>query len=254
MTAYSTSRSTTQTLTGTNADQVTLTQRWGAVRITNLHASNWLWVTPNDVVAVAEAVGAIPVPPGVSRVIDAEHVEGARTMIVGVVGNGNQYTVEGLFGSQAEVLSALADEVAEGLQGATSRLALVFYDPASPISLSTTSTTTFVDADATNLAITFTVPASGQVHVRLAAPASATAGQWGQWALKEGATLVTEPAFVTQSALSFKTCEFVISGLTPDAVKTYKWAQRTTGGTIELKIGSSDAAPQGQAIMEVWAA
>lgn len=41
-------------------------------------------------------------------------------MVLGVVGNGNQYTVEGMFGSQAEVLSALADEVAEGLDNATS--------------------------------------------------------------------------------------------------------------------------------------
>lgn len=116
MTAYQANRSTTQTLTGTDADQVTLTQRWGAVRITNLHASNWLWVTPNDTVAVAAAEGAIPVPPNSSRVIDVAHVTSARTMILGIVGNGNQYTIEGMFGSQAEVLAALADEVAEGLQ------------------------------------------------------------------------------------------------------------------------------------------
>lgn len=118
MTAYQANRSTTQTLTGTAADQVTLTQRWGAVRITNLHPSIFLWVSPDSDVAVAEAAGTIPVPPNSSRVIDVAHVTNARTMILGIVGNGNQYTVEGMFGSQAEVLSALADEVAEGLGNA----------------------------------------------------------------------------------------------------------------------------------------
>lgn len=111
MTAYEVNRSTTNTLTSTTADTITLTQLWGSVRVTNQHTSNWLYATPGGETAVAEADGTVAIPPGQSRTFKAERAEGTNTVVVGVVGNGNVYTVEGMQGTLDEALDDLTAEV-----------------------------------------------------------------------------------------------------------------------------------------------
>lgn len=122
MTAYEVNRSTTNTLTSTTADTITLTQLWGSVRVTNQHTSNWLYATPGGETAVAEADGTVAIPPGQSRTFKAERAEGTNTVVVGVVGNGNVYTVEGMQGTLDEALDDLTAEV-DTLANATSDLA-----------------------------------------------------------------------------------------------------------------------------------
>lgn len=111
MTTYEVNRSTTNTLTSTTADTITLTQLWGSVRVTNQHTSNWLYATPGGETAVAEADGTVAIPPGQSRTFKAERAEGTNTVVVGVVGNGNVYTVEGMQGTLDEALDDLTAEV-----------------------------------------------------------------------------------------------------------------------------------------------
>lgn len=128
MTTYEVNRSTTNTLTSTTADTITLTQLWGSVRVTNQHTSNWLYATPGGETAVAEADGTVAIPPGQSRTFKAERAEGTNTVVVGVVGNGNVYTVEGMQGTLDEALDDLTAEV-DTLANATSPVAEFFQLP-----------------------------------------------------------------------------------------------------------------------------
>lgn len=127
-----------------------------------------------------------------------------------------------------------------------------------------TTSSTMADADAANLAVTFTVPTSGKVLVRLSGVAllglNSTRYAWG---LRDGAADIGVPTTVladdsgpTGDETSSVTASFYITGLTPAAVKTYKWAHAEFGsGTSQINIGNtgvSDA--EGPATMEVYAA
>jgi len=102
------------------------------------------------------------------------------------------------------------------------------------------ATDTLTDVDATNLAITFTVPASGKVLVRLTGSCAAAGSATYQWGLREATAEVgsTQPVInnASASATSFQrlTATFLITGLTPGASKTYKWAHRSSTGTSTL--------------------
>jgi hypothetical protein len=112
-------------------------------------------------------------------------------------------------------------------------LAALSYSGGSTATVSTTSST-MADVDATNLAITFDVPASGKVVVTLngwlAGAGPSTTYNWG---LRESTTTVADAivAFATGSAQFRETVRFLITGLTPGASKTYKWAHRLSSGS-----------------------
>lgn len=134
-------------------------------------------------------------------------------------------------------------------------LATHSYNPATTASVAA-STTALADVDATNMAITFTVPASGQVLVRLTGYAvvggSSTSIGWG---LREGTTEVANKGILytySGSGEGAYTAAFVISGLTPGAQKTYKWAHRRPTGTNAVYTQAGGW--QGPAVMEAWAA
>jgi hypothetical protein len=115
----------------------------------------------------------------------------------------------------------------------------------------------------TNIAVTFTVPASGKVIVRLAATAGATtaptAGAYQSWGIRESTSIIAggvgdsiavrQP---TAAAETMQSCvkEFYFTGLTPGASLTYKWAAANSVGT-----GSTfKASTNSPAIMTVIAA
>lgn len=88
-------RSCTNTLSGSTADTVTLTQAWQAIEVTNQHASEWIYLRQDGTTAVAEADNTTPVAPATSKTMTTI-VTSSNTVVVSIVGNGNKYTIEGV--------------------------------------------------------------------------------------------------------------------------------------------------------------
>lgn len=95
MATDSAARSVTNTLSGSTADTITLTQAWDALDVTNYDSTNYLYLRQDGTTAVAEANDTTAIPPGTSKVIDAT-VTGSGTVVISIVGNGGKYTIEGV--------------------------------------------------------------------------------------------------------------------------------------------------------------
>lgn len=134
-------------------------------------------------------------------------------------------------------------------------LAYTVYDPASEETKSTTSTS-FVDVDAANLAVTFTAPSSGKVLIRLTALAllGTTATTRVYWNLCQGSNNISGSAgVVTVYSHEHRISHAVVlTGLTSGNEYTYKWGFRSGyyAHSARINVGG-DAGP---AVMEVWAA
>ena len=167
-------------------------------------------------------------------------------------------------GSASQVLrvNAGGTGLEYGTPAAAGPLAVTQYDPSSTVAHSTTSATA-VDIDASNLAVTFTVPASGAVLVSLNALFRQSSETWlGGWSLREGTSEVAAaysvmegwtaaPTGVHQSNKRL-TYRRKFTGLTPGASLTWKWAAKTSGGMSTTTYGLSGGGQP--AVMEVWAA
>lgn len=143
-------------------------------------------------------------------------------------------------------------------------LAIKSYKPAANTTISTTSTT-LTALDTTNLAVTFTVPASGNVICKLNCYADiSTNAQFYTWGLLDGSAALVSGVAIgpVRIADGGPHCgSMYISGLTPGASVTFRWAHAVTGGaTGRVIIGpgvtsttwtSSMFMP---ALMEVWTA
>lgn len=93
--------SVTNTLTGTTADSVRLQGVFSIVEVENHSESLWLYVTFDNTTPVAEANNTFPVAPASSKTFEGVLVGPAAFQsggcnAVGVVGNGNKYTVSGV--------------------------------------------------------------------------------------------------------------------------------------------------------------
>lgn len=137
--------------------------------------------------------------------------------------------------------------------GSSSLLAVKAYRAGSDAALASTSNTTSTDVDATNAAVTFTAPASGNVLIRFTGMVSVTGtSQVGYWTVRETTTvLATSLVDQTSTALAAsRTVAFYLTGVTAGS-HTYKWGQHTTASdTISLFTGPTF----GQLVMEVWSA
>lgn len=122
------------------------------------------------------------------------------------------------------------------------------------------NSSTLADVDATNLAIAFTAPASGNVLIRLQGEFLPNdAGNAVFWALREAAATVTGSEqqmmfvdWVPGNSTSVRlTYDFFVTGLVAASAHTYKWAwRRVSGGTtINLMGGATH-----YLVMQVWAA
>lgn len=148
---------------------------------------------------------------------------------------------------------------ASGGGSAAGVLAVTAYNPGTLASYPCT-TTTAADVDATNLAVTFTAPASGKVLVKLHGfyqPAINSAGYTSYfWTLQEGTTTVASRTMqgynYSSAADQIGTAEFYITGLTPGSSHTYKWAHRTDVANKPGRVYAGGIA--GAAIMQVTAA
>jgi hypothetical protein len=118
------------------------------------------------------------------------------------------------------------------------------------------------DIDATNLALSFTVPSSGKVRIALEATCTSgsTAG-YQYWSLRSGTSDVAgSERFAGMPGVTGARwrphVEIALAGLTPGASLTYKWAFR--GSNANLVIGNvgefaNGNGNYGPAIMEVYA-
>lgn len=128
-----------------------------------------------------------------------------------------------------------------GAAGAGAILAITQYSPGSLTVLSTTSTTP-VAADATNLQITFTAPASGNIVARMQAFADiSSGGQFYCWAWYTNAgTLFGRQGSITtslaNSGASVVVYEQIITGLTPGNSYTWEWRHWVPAGSFTGRI------------------
>lgn len=119
------------------------------------------------------------------------------------------------------------------------------------------STNTWQDVDSANIAVTFTVPASGAV--RLCANFTMNANSTNVYmGFRNGGSVVAGTvAFMDQSGSGSKRYNHVcyVTGLTPGASLTYKLAFQAngTGATVYTGDGGS-AINNGPAVLEVWGA
>lgn len=128
-------------------------------------------------------------------------------------------------------------------------LAITNYSPGSNTTAVTTSAS-MVDADATNLVVTFTAPASGKVLVILEAKLSFSGTDDAAWGLREGTNTIAE-SFVGRANAARPRVGFYITGLTPGSSHTYKWGHHS-GGAVQAII--SFGGTTGAAKMEVYRA
>lgn len=107
--------------------------------------------------------------------------------------------------------------------GSSGLLAVTSYRPSA--GQVTTTSTSFVDVDATNLVITFTAPASGAVLVTLNALGRGTGGDDLYWNLRDGSGDIsgTDMLAITGSTRMRFSGLCRVTGLTPGNSYTWKW-------------------------------
>lgn len=144
----------------------------------------------------------------------------------------------------------------DGSGGGSGLIGLTTYAPAVSASMNTANTT-LTALDATNLSVSFTVPPSGKVLVRLTAEANNVSSPMQFWGLLDGGAVVTGSLARIQNHLSSQltrvSSTVVLTGLTAGAAKSYAWGQKQANGGTVYTYAGNDASGVGPAIMEVWA-
>ncbi len=129
------------------------------------------------------------------------------------------------------------------------------YNPSTLVDKTTTSTTG-ADVDATNLVITFTAPASGNVVVTLNGTGYLSVADYYHWCLRDtgGNNIAGQTQVVNDGPANDEarfTAKFYVTGLTGSV--TYRWGFFVASGTGHLRYGQSGA-NLGPAVMHVQAA
>lgn len=130
----------------------------------------------------------------------------------------------------------LTDDVSAGVIGYTEYKAGSNY---------TTTSSTHVQIDSTNLKVTFVAPQSGRVIVELSnllGGPSAT-GAWIEWSLFESGTMITgtNKQALQGGVILTAAVRYVVTGLTPGSSHTYTWGWKAVSCTATL-YASVDAA------------
>lgn len=96
MASESEEKSVTNTLSGTTADTITLTNPWRYIEVTNEDSTNYLYFRMDGTTAVAQANGCFVVAPSKSKVVKTQITYNAGPkVVISIVGNGNVYNIEG---------------------------------------------------------------------------------------------------------------------------------------------------------------
>lgn len=139
--------------------------------------------------------------------------------------------------------------------GEVGLLSSVGYKAASDSSYTTTSST-FVDVDATNLVLPdFVVPSSGRVLVKMSAMCSAPGTATLRWNIRQGSSDIADTINIVMGNAENLRMSYaaIVTGLTPGAtISGWKMGFRSNGtDTVTIWHGG---ASRGQIVMEVWAA
>lgn len=138
----------------------------------------------------------------------------------------------------------------------TTVLALTNYNPAVNTTVSTSSTTG-VDVDPTNLTVTFTVPPSGKVQYIQKAGAFVTGSVAYWWSVRDTSGNNISGTRGRVSGASTHQSQVAISqetGLTPGATVTRRWGHGASGASGSIRYGDDGSSdPFGPAVMEVLA-
>jgi hypothetical protein len=144
--------------------------------------------------------------------------------------------------------------IRDALRETSRLLARTSYNP-DPSTTYTRAAATFADVDATNLSAAFTVPYSGKVLVRLSAWVSISSATH-QWGLRESSSDVTDSATAVKKNPAATVprrveADIIITGLTANDSKTWKWSLRSEGAgdTATIYVGGTTYGP---ATMQVW--
>lgn len=181
-------------------------------------------------------------------------------MVVRLVGDGEQADqVVGVVGDQ--VLTATPSDVGKVVTvaadgslvlaagGGLAQLGETIYNPGALASYAAGST--MADVDATNLAVSFAVPASGKVTIVVTARVLSNSQEY-HWGLRDGATDVagsSVQAFYSVDVAAFRFVYRVrFTGLTPGEAKTWKLAHKSLGAGASIEAGGTS----GQALMQVF--
>jgi hypothetical protein len=179
-------------------------------------------------------------------------------------GGGDTLEVADLATAETDDTLVLAPDGAGGVEfraetgggGGSGLLAVNQYAPTSQTVYSS-SGTAMQDVDATNMAVTFTAPASGNVLVRLNAftDSNSAAGDMF-WGLRESTTDLPGIARLLRGANDegYNSVAFYLTGISGGS-HTYKWAFGASSGTVRIIIQDGSAIGEwGPGIMEVWSA
>jgi hypothetical protein len=134
-------------------------------------------------------------------------------------------------------------------------LGVTRYAPSS-IQIYSITGTSLADVDSTNLAVTFTAPASGNILVRLCAYADETTNGEFYWGIRESTTNVTGSIgriIRTTTDAGFVTYSFYLPGISAGS-HTYKWSAAVSTGTGRIIMQDGTAGTWAPGLMEVWAA
>lgn len=145
-------------------------------------------------------------------------------------------------------------------------LAAIAHDPASAASASTATLSAMADIDAANIVLTFTVPSSGRVMVRLAGVITgATTYPQVLLGVRQGTTVVKRAAGTgavrgTAVATTHLPIEatFIVTGLTSGASLTWKaaWGTEVAIAATAIRWGGPDNATTNDAwgafCFEIW--
>lgn len=144
-----------------------------------------------------------------------------------------------------------------GSGGGTSLLASHIYNPATVVNFAA-SGSTYLEIDTTNMTVTFTAPASGNVIVVLTAFAQINNNSTLGWGLRIGGVDVagskSEVLFTAASTqINARVSHHVlVTGLTAGNSYKYDWTSARTFGAGNAN--TSYGGNSGQAVMEVWSA
>lgn len=148
-----------------------------------------------------------------------------------------------IYRSAASTIAISSGTKLDGVPGVA--LASTIYNPGSTATLTTTSTT-FADVDTTNAAVTFTVPMSGKVTVRVSTLIrNQTAGQTVKLNLRNGGVDIagTGQSMTQESVAGRRQFVADVSGLTAGTSVTLTLGWRVVGGTGEISAGGTDVGP-----------